>query len=250
MEEEVIKGELADRISRIQGESPKTKLIDSFIIKDAIEGMKALPEGCIDFTEIDPPYGIELKEVKIEMYGSNYNEIPKENYLPFVRSLLKEAYRVMAPHSWLVFWYAPEPWQELIYSEILKAGFTCSRMSAIWVKPTGQTINPEYNLANSYECFYYARKGNPSIVKRGRTNSFIFPPVLPQDKVHPTERPLPLIREIFSVFATQGMRVLVPCCGSGNSLIAAHELGMQPIGFELSKQYKDSFIVRVFRDKV
>lgn len=248
LEGEIIKTELAKRFSGTSKSTMVTKLADTFVIGDAIEGMKKLPVGSIDLVEIDPPYGIELQSVKSEAIGlESYTEVAKSEYIDFVRALLHESFRVMKQDSWLIFWYAQEPWQEVVYSEILSAGFTCSRMFGAWIKPTGQTLSPTYNLANAIECFYYARKGSPIIAKPGRINAFNFKPVPATSKVHPTERPIELMREILMTFGVAGMRLLVPCCGSGNTLIAGHELGMQPLGFELNKLYKDSFIIKVFK---
>jgi len=102
------------------------------------------------------------------------------------------------------------------------------------------------HLANSYETFFYAWKGRPAINKAGRTNVFSFSPSSPQNKIHPTERPIELMKEIYDTFAFPGTRILIPFLGSGNGLIAAHELGMTAMGFELSKAYKDSFLVRLY----
>jgi site-specific DNA-methyltransferase (adenine-specific) len=151
----------------------------------------------------------------------------------------------MADHSWLICWFAPEPWFEIVYQELLKAGFTTSRMCGIWTKSYGQTKRPETKLANAYEMFFYARKGNPVLNKQGRINIFDFPPVPAQKKTHPTERPVELMKEVYDTFAFPGSRVLIPFLGSGNGLIAAHQLGLSPIGFELSKEYRDSFLVKV-----
>jgi DNA modification methylase len=38
---------------------------------------------------------------------------------------------------------------------------------------------------------------------------------------------------------------LIPFLGSGNGLIAADNLGMSPVGFELSKGYRDSFLIKL-----
>jgi DNA modification methylase len=53
------------------------------------------------------------------------------------------------------------------------------------------------------------------------------------------------MKEIYDTFAFTGSRVLIPFLGSGNGLIAADQLAMSPVGFELSKQYRDSFLVKV-----
>jgi DNA modification methylase len=158
----------------------------------------------------------------------------------------KECYRVMADHSWLICWFAPEPWFNEIYNAIIKAGFQTTRMCGIWTgKVSGQNMNPEVRLSNVYEMFFYAWKGSPALNKQGHINEFRCPPIPANQKCHPTERPIELMREIYETFAFPGSRVLIPFLGSGNGLISAHQAGMTGLGFELGKGYKDSFLVKV-----
>jgi DNA modification methylase len=247
--EELILDELVSRIKAGPADRQRQLLMDSFILKDFFEGVKSIPDGSIDLVEVDPPYAIDLQEYKkhYDAYlasGDIYNEVPVNDYPSFIQRLLKELHRVMAANSWLIMWFGQDPWFEPVYQWITQAGFSCSRMFGAWIKPTGQSMRPELYLANSIECFFYARKGEPTIAKPGRVNSFVYSPVVAEKKVHPTERPGELIREILLTFGRPSMRVLVPCCGSGITLLEAHKLGMQPVGFELSKRYRDSFLVK------
>jgi site-specific DNA-methyltransferase (adenine-specific) len=224
-------------------------LIDKFMVRDFFEGIKDLPDKCIDICEIDPPYGIELHDIKGSMdeagKGDEYREVDPFRYRQFVRDMAKECYRVMTDHSFLIFWFAAEPWQEVIYEELKRAGFDLRRMPGLWVKDQGQTMRPEYYLASCTEPFYYATKGRPTVQKQGRSNVFAFKPVPHGSKIHPTERPVELIQEVLSTFAHPGSRVLVPFLGSGNTILAAANNKMDCIGFDLSQKFKDSFTVRV-----
>ena len=249
LEETTLLSELA---ARTQQEAPsktvKKRLMDSFIVRDCFEGMAEVPDSSISFVEIDPPYAIDLEKTKREYsYGETYNEVRAKDYPKFLRRLFTESYRCMAEHSWIVVWFAHEPWFETVHKLMQEAGFKGSRMCGIWRKPTGQTQQPQYNLANCTEMFFYMRKGSPAIGLPGRINVFENPPVPPSQKTHPTERPIDLAKDLLATFALEGQRVMVPCCGSGNTLIAAHQLGMTPLGFELSGQYKDSFIMKVHK---
>jgi DNA modification methylase len=98
--------------------------------------------------------------------------------------------------------------------------------------------------------FFYAWKGSPALNKAGRANTFNHSPVPPNQKIHPTERPLELMKDLYDTFAFTGSRVLIPFLGSGVGLIAADQLAMSPIGFELSKSYRDSFLVKLNNMKV
>lgn len=251
IDEAVIKQAIAKDLESKTTDSALDKLSKCYIVKDFFEGVKGIPRNAIHLVEIDPPYAIDLNNVKksegeSKYQKNDYNEIDANKYLEFLDNVLRESYRVMTDNSWLIFWFGMHPWFEDVFKAIQKAGFKSTRLCGIWTKPTGQTMQPQTRLANAYETFFYAWKGNPVLNKQGRTNIFNYPPVPPQNKIHPTERPVELMKEIYDTFAFPGSRILIPFLGSGNGLIAAHELGMSPIGFELSKAYKDSFLVRLY----
>ncbi len=247
-EERIIIEEMAKRAVKTSSSS-KSRLMDCFVVRDFFEGVKQIPDSTMHLIEVDPPYAIDLTgtQKKRDDVTTSYNEVPANEYESFLRRLIAECWRTMADHSWLIFWYAQEPWQEVVYNLLTAQGFRGSRMFGAWIKGSGQNMQPNYNLSSTIECFYYMRKGDPGLAKPGRNNSFIYPAVLPSEKVHPTERPLALLSDILSTFAHPGSRVMVPCCGSGATLLAAHSLGMQPIGFELSKSFRDAFLVKVHK---
>jgi DNA modification methylase len=260
LDEAVVKQAIAKQIdvaNKNDTTSVLAKLAKSYIIKSCFDGIKEIPAGVFHLVEIDPPYAIKIMEQKksegeSQYLKEEYNEIPAEIYMngdpngtwKGMKTLLKECYRVMTDHSWLLCWFGPDPWFEQMYKAIIEAGFETTRMCPIWVKPGGQTKQPETRLPNAYEMFFYAWKGRPAIAKQRGGNTFVYSPVPAQQKSHPTERPIEMMKDIYSTFAFEGSRVLIPFAGSGSGIIAAHQLGMTAIGFELTKGYRDSFLVK------
>lgn len=60
-------------------------------------------------------------------------------------------------------------------------------------------------------------------------------------KIHPTQKPVGLLKELIKVFTDPGDVVIDPCAGSGSTLRAAMELGRNAYGFEVStKFYKEA----------
>jgi|WetSurMetagenome_2_1015567.scaffolds.fasta_scaffold131625_1 DNA modification methylase len=248
--EEAIKEAIARKLECDKSETDLNRIASHFIIKDFFEGVKEIPEKTFNLVEIDPPYAINLqaqkkKDGESQYSLASYNEITPEKYAELMPKLFSECYRVMADHSWLIVWFAPHPWFETMYQWIKGAGFGVTRLCGIWTKGTpGQSMNPSIRLANSYEMFFYAWKGSPALNKAGHGNDFHFPPVPAQQKVHPTERPIELMKDLYETFAFPGSRVLIPFLGSGNGLLAANALGMPAVGFDLSRSYKNSFLVK------
>lgn len=246
--------EMAVRIEGDRATTPleirKQGLFNSYIIGDFLERISGVASGVIDLVELDPPFAIDIKNKKksddnLELGTAEYNEIEAKKYKPFIRKVLKECHRVMGSNSWLIIWFGPEPWFNMIYLELINAGFEGPMIPGIWRKPTGQTMQPGYRLANCYEMFFYARKGQPAIIKQGRSNIFEFKTVPSQRKSHPTEKPIELYMELLGTFGTDLSKVLVPFLGSGNTLMAASNLGMSAFGYDLGQEYKDRYVIKV-----
>lgn len=56
-------------------------------------------------------------------------------------------------------------------------------------------------------------------------------------KVHPTQKPVPLLERLIEIFTDKGDVVIDPCCGSGSTLLAAAQMGRKAYGFELKKEF-------------
>jgi site-specific DNA-methyltransferase (adenine-specific) len=54
-------------------------------------------------------------------------------------------------------------------------------------------------------------------------------------KIHPTQKPVPLLKRLIEIFTDHGDVVIDPCAGSGSTLRAAIELNRHAYGFEIKK---------------
>jgi len=60
-------------------------------------------------------------------------------------------------------------------------------------------------------------------------------------KLHPTQKPIPLLKKLIDIFTDEGDVVIDPVAGSGTTLAAAAELNRNAYGFEVDKNfYKDA----------
>lgn len=57
------------------------------------------------------------------------------------------------------------------------------------------------------------------------------------EKVHPTQKPVNLLRRLIELFTDKGDVVIDPVAGSGATLRAAYELGRSSYGFEISRDF-------------
>lgn len=60
-------------------------------------------------------------------------------------------------------------------------------------------------------------------------------------KVHPTQKPIPLLERLIELFTNPGDVVIDPCAGSGSTLIAAENLGRHGHGFEIKREFVRAF---------
>lgn len=56
-------------------------------------------------------------------------------------------------------------------------------------------------------------------------------------KIHPTQKPVALLKRLIEIFTDPGDVVIDPCAGSGTTLRAAYELGRNAYGFEVDKNF-------------
>ena len=223
----------------------------AYMIGDAIAGLKALPDAhpSFLFAEVDTPYGVELNKLREDRI--NYEEWEPEKEFPDnTQQAIQEVYRVLAPDSWCIWWFA---WKhsELVKTILNKVGFVLDKVPIIWNKGGHKSTSsrPDLYLARGYEQCFVARKGSPTLYGAGRSNVFNYPQPDQGIRIHPAERPVGLIRDLLRTFALPGATVLSPFLGSGNTIIAAYQEGMKCFGWDLSESTRLDYLQNVGRLK-
>lgn len=56
-------------------------------------------------------------------------------------------------------------------------------------------------------------------------------------RIHPTQKPVAVLKRLIEIFTDPGEVVIDPCCGSGTTLRAARELGRDAYGFEIDRNF-------------
>ena len=224
----------------------------SYIVGSFFDKIPAIPKDTIDLVDIDIDYPVDIdeespqhQEVTMDKKFGTYKPIAKTEFEAMMKESLTQSYRVLKDGGWCIVWFgweyfsAIQKWAEDI-------GFKTSWYTGKWYKGAGygHTRNPYVYLNHTIEPFFYFRKGVANI-NIPRADVFEYAPVSISSKDHPYEKPLSLMHDILNTFIDPGSRVLVPFAGSGNTLIAAFNLKCHAIGFDLSKGYKDSYIVKV-----
>lgn len=68
-------------------------------------------------------------------------------------------------------------------------------------------------------------------------NCFDWPRDTKTPKIHPTQKPVPLLERLIEIFTDPNDVVIDPCAGSGTTLLAAANCGRRAYGFEIKKDF-------------
>lgn len=210
---------------------------------DCLEGMKALPDGCVDLVIMDPPYDItnvnagegsrlsrsisrSLGELEV---GSLRNG--------FQREVLDEVVRVCAKPNIYIFCNRDMIPDFLDYFTRRK-GYVWEML--VWFKTNAVPTYWNKYLTDKEYCLYFRKGGHcrPQSYEDART--VWTGPINKKDKDrwhHPTIKPLDLIRRMIRNSSVPGQVVLDPYMGSGTTAVAALLEGRRYIGFEMNAGY-------------
>lgn len=200
--------------------------------------------GRFDAVVTDPPYEQLMQDLHASTRlrrtdgGNERNELTfrgiDEMRVPF----LHEVARVNA--GWLLAFCNVEGvwhWRQAILAEGLKFKTTC-----IWVKPDATPKLNGQGPALAYECFTstWCGNGHARWNAGGKRGTYVhLTNQRDRDGRHPTEKPIPLMREIVADFVPVAGAVLDPFMGSGTTGVAAIKLGRRFTGIEIDPGYFD-----------
>lgn len=225
------------------------RMLENYYLVDFFDYAKTLPLGQFDHIELDPDYGINFPELLMRRgepfhapSHDRYREVVEEAFPEFMNLLFKTCFPLLKRDAWITCWCAITK-LHLVYMAAIEAGFTGQMTPMIWTKHNiGRTTNPSISCCVDYEVCLYMRKGQAQLVHQAPSSLLESTRGL---KTHPAEKPIDLLKKMLGRFIGPGSNVLVPFAGSGNTLMAVHELGGEARGCDLVQAYKDSYVLKV-----
>ena len=210
-----------------------------FILGDGLLGTGALPDRSIDLLLTDPPYGI----------SSPYT---CETQVP--RRLRKDGRDFIMPRGDFGAWDdegKSSQWLEQVlpkvrgwaatfcaqaqigeYSASLKRHGFVAVGTMVWQKTNPVPFNHRFKPINAWEAMVVGKRPgtrfNGSVVH----NVMCFKSPSPQERVHATQKPLPLIERLIELFSSPGDTVADPLAGSGTTVIAGVRMGRKVLAYE------------------
>jgi site-specific DNA-methyltransferase (adenine-specific) len=193
---------------------------------DCIDVMRQMPAKSVNFVLTDPPY---LCRYADRGGRTIHNDNNKGDWLA---PAFAQMHRLLAENSFCVSFYG---WHRVdaFVSAWRNAGFRILE-HLVFVKRYDSSTG---FVSRRHEQAYLLAKGHPT------PGTFLLPDVMDwhytQNRLHPTQKSVEVLRPIVQAFSRPHDRVLDPFCGSGSTLIAAMREGRTGIGIELDRKYAD-----------
>lgn len=205
--------------------------------------LQILGDLSVDHVLSDPPYEDELHAGAVEQRITRSDGRVMHGDLGFagingVRSVVAETC-VAASSGWVILFTLAEgvrAWRDDLQAAGAKWDTTC-----FWVKPDA---SPRFNgqgPARGAECFVtcWAGKGYRKWNAGGKRGIYTHCVNTNRQGEHPTEKPVPLMRELVADFTQPGQVVCDPFMGSGTTGVACVQLGRSFVGIERDERWFD-----------
>ena len=195
----------------------------------------------IDLVVTDPPYGMAFQSnMSTTPQGKALaREIANDNNLDDALNLFVEVMTPLVPKmqpdaDMYVFtrWDLMGPWKAVIERQL---GLTVP-MQLIWSKGDPGMGDLDACWGCGYEVILYCKKGRRPIPKR-RSAVLTHDKVPPGKMVHPTEKPVGLLKTLINMSSNPGDFVVDPFSGSGATSVAAKELGRDSLAMDVDPEY-------------
>jgi DNA modification methylase len=196
--------------------------------QDAACFLASQPDNKFQVFLTDPPYGIDIQDTMMGVGGVtggvNSSGIKfddsKEAMEVGIDLLAKELFRITTHDAQGYIFVAPEFFYT-IRNRFTRVGWAAYIKPMLWVKnSSGQANQPSMYPSSCYEMILFLRKHDARLVVEGKGDWIQCPPVIGEAKLHPNEKPLPLLLELLDRISLPGMNLIDPFMGSGASIEA------------------------------
>jgi ParB/RepB/Spo0J family partition protein len=223
-------------LAEAKGESPiQVRLGDSVIL------LKEYEDESFDFCVTDPQYGIGVHDMQdtFPNRGDVRQGIEFDDSRPILQSIVKpvmeEVYRILKEGSHCYVFFAIARYTE-VRKILEEVGFWVCPTPLFWIKNNALNLRPWITYPVNYEPIFYCAKGYPP-----RPLTTIQPlstfdhPILVGTKVHPTEKPLLVIKWLIGNCSEPKEKGIDPFLGGGTFTLACKEMGRLGVGVEIDE---------------
>lgn len=201
---------------------------------------KLIGEDKIDLVLTDPPYGVAYTESKAGFSQSlakpkeiqNDHLQSEEEYIQFSEKWLK----VLIPflnNKNTIYIFNSDKMIFALRQALINVGIYFSQL-LIWIKSNAVVGRLDY--LPQHELLAYCWHGRHAF-KKSKDKSVLFCPKPSKSKLHPTQKPISLLRRLILNSSKVGDVVFDPFGGSGSTLIACHQTKKKCLMIEIDQEY-------------
>jgi ParB/RepB/Spo0J family partition protein len=207
-----------------QTKKPKRTISDDILHQSFLEWAPKYSGRKYNFIHVDFPYG--TTELGPQMLGNEHTmyEDSPEIYIQLLNCFCDNINRFFSDIGWCMFWYSER--MVTVTRETLKVKVPNMNVQVhplIWVHSDNAGISPDPRRRPRHiydTCLLMSRGEMPLI--RVKSDAYWSPT---DHKLHPSTKPVPMLKYFFEMLVDEHTSLLDPTCGSGSSLRAAESLG-------------------------
>lgn len=206
--------------------------------EDCRETLKRMKQHTIDLIVTDPPYGMDFQSGHRKV---KHNKITHDDNLEWMGEVFRQCYRVLKPNCHSYFFCSFHNVDTFLI-KLKLAGFSVKNI-LIWHKNNTGMGDLEGDYAPQYEFIIFCSNGAKKL--NGRRDSNIVKFSRTNNTLHPTEKPVDLIRYLIIKSSNEGDVVFDPFLGSGTTISACIKEKRQYIGSEIDPIHYATSLKRI-----
>lgn len=218
-----------------------------FLLGDCVTLLETLPDNSIDLLLTDPPYGIDYESEHREV--SPFEKLANdrlEETIAVVGDALAIASRKLKENSHV---YIFTSWKTYPYLLPVVSRYFVVKNLLVWVKNNWTAGDLDANYGQVHEFILFAHKGRRHLNGRRDASVLRFDRVAENGRLHPTEKPLPLLEYLIEKSSQVGEVVCDPFAGVASTCVAAKHKGRKYIGMELEKRWYEVGLHRLSKQE-
>jgi site-specific DNA-methyltransferase (adenine-specific) len=197
--------------------------VNTLLHGDCIQIMRQMPANSVDFILTDPPYLVNYRD-------HHGRTIQNDANADWLKPAMEQACRVLKQDRVAIMFYG---WTRV------DAFFAAWKDAGL--QPVGHLVfRKAYSsktrfLRYQHEQAFLLAKGRPPLPKEPLADVIDMP--YSGNKLHPTQKPVPMLARLIRCFSLPGETVLDAFAGSGSTCASALLTGRRYIGIELDDEY-------------
>lgn len=214
-------------------------------VANFIEWAATYRDAPFNLIHCDFPYGINYDQSDQARSSHKPDEMysdTESTYFTLIDAFLTHQDRFASPSCHVLFWFSMKYYSQT-KTAFEESGWTVNPMPLIWYRSdmSGILPDPRRGPRQVYETCFLMNRGDRKITSAVANVAAV--PAKRNLARHPSEKPIPVLTQFFSMLVDSSTRFLDPTCGSGTSLYAASYHGASSVfGMDLNPVHVETAV--------